>query len=350
MIKRRGKSMKSSLKKSFLTGTFITIAVFASLVFAGCSKKSDYASDYGITEQKTFFGAASGSNAMPTMSKKMSVASRSMEAPAMNDSFVMADFDDAEMEMEEAYSGNGYNQQGQGGAEAGVQDGKEYERKLIKNGNITLQVQDLSEGESAVEKWCKELNGYISYSSSDEYSAYFTVKIPSASFDKAMESVGDFGQVKNRNVSTQDVSEQYYDLKTRLETKKILQANFKQYLEKASNITDILKIERELNNVTSDIESMEGQLRRLSNQIDFSTISISLILPQGKTDPVIQPPTFGERVSRFFAQVKDFFMGVAKILLYAVICGVPCIAFLIFLYWLLFGKLGLLKKLFKKLK
>ncbi len=347
--------MKSSLKKSLLTGTFLTIAVLASLVFAACSKKSDYANDYGTAEQKAFFGASNDSVPMPTMSKKMSVANRSMEAPAMNDSFIMADYD-VEMEMdEEAFTGNGYNPQGQAGGEAGsgtvgAGSSKEYERKLIKNGNVTLQVQDLSEGESAVEKWCKELNGYISYSSSDEYSAYFTVKIPSASFDKAMESVGDFGQVKNRNVSTQDVSEQYYDLKTRLETKKILQANFKQYLEKASNITDILKIERELNNVTSDIESMEGQLRRLSNQIDFSTISINLILPQGKTDPVIQPPTFGERVSRFFAQVKDFFMGVAKILLYAVICGVPCIAFLIFLYWLLFGKLGLLKKLFKKLK
>ena len=338
--------MKSSLKKSFRTGIFLTIAVLGvSLIFAGCSKKSDYANDYGIAEQKTFFGASSGSGAMPTMSKKMSVANRSMEAPAMSDSFIMADFDDAEMEMEEAFF-----DEGAGNGVAGAGSAKEYERKLIKNGNVTLQVQDLSEGESAVEKWCKELNGYISYSSSDEYSAYFTVKIPSASFDKAMESVGDFGQVKNRNVSTQDVSEQYYDLKTRLETKKILQTNFKQYLEKASNITDILKIERELNNVTSDIESMEGQLRRLSNQIDFSTISISLILPQGKTDPVIQPPTFGERVSRFFAQVKDFFMVVAKILLYAVICGVPCIAFLIFLYWLLFGKLGLLKKLFKKLK
>ena len=336
----------TSVATTFFTATFVALAVLsASLVFTGCSRKSVYTSDYDMESPKTFFGASSSPAPAPVMSKKMSVASgRSMDA--VNESFAMADFDDVEME-EAAYVPEGT---GNNGAEAGVQNGKEYERKLIKTGNITLQVQDLTEGESAIEKWCKELNGYISYSSSDEYSAYFTVKIPSASFDKAMESVGDFGQVKNRNVSTQDVSEQYYDLKTRLETKKILQANFKQYLEKASNITDILKIERELNNVTSDIESMEGQLRRLSNQIDFSTISISLILPQGKTDPVIQPPTFGERVMDFLRQIKDFFVGVGKILLYAIICGVPCVALLFFLYWLLFGKLGLLKKLFKRLK
>lgn len=321
------------MKKYFWTIVAMT------LMLVGCKKS-----------QVAFYTDMEAPAPAPMMRKMAVASSRDMVANSKAESFAMADYDDVEMEMEEAYSGNGYNQQSQVGGEAGIGDGKEFERKLIKNGNITLQVQDLKEGEKAVESWCKELGGYISYSSSDEYSSYFTVKIPSASFDKAMQSVGDFGQVKNRNVSTQDVTEQYYDLKTRLETKRILQANFKKYLEKASNITDILKIERELNNVTSEIESMEGQLRRLSNQIDYSTISISLILPQGKTDPVIQPPTFGEKVRQFFTQVKDFFMGVAKILLYAIICGVPCVAILIFLFWLLFGKLGLIKKLFKKLK
>lgn len=227
---------------------------------------------------------------------------------------------------------------------------KGYERKLIKNGNVTLQVQDLADGEAAIENWCKKFSGYISYSSSNEFSSYFTVKIPSKSFETAMESIGNFGQIKNRDVSTQDVSEQYYDLQTRLQTKKILQANLTKYLERAENITDILKIEKELNSVTSEIESMEGQLKRLSNQIDYSTISINLVLPQGKTDPVIQPPTFGENVRYFLSQVKAFFIRIAKILLYAVICGIPCLAIIAFLYWLLFGKLGLIKKLIKWLK
>lgn len=225
-----------------------------------------------------------------------------------------------------------------------------YERKLIKNGNVTLQVQDLSNGEVAIENWCKTFSGYISYSSSNEYSSYFTVKIPSKDFEKAMESIGNFGQIKNRDISTQDVSEQYYDLQTRLQTKKILQANLTKYLERADNITDILKIEKELNIATTEVESMEGQLKRLTNQIDFSTISINLLLPQGKTDPVIQPPTFGENVRYFLSKVKAFFIKIAKILLYAVICGIPCLAIIAFLYWLLFGKLGLIKKLIKWLK
>lgn len=338
--------MKKSVGK-YLPLFVIGLAAL-SLFFAGC-KKASFSKGSGADEV-AFYTDMEAPAPAPMMRKMAVASSRDMVANSKAESFAMADYDDVEMEMEEAYTGNGYNQQSQAGGEAGIQDISEFERKLIKNGNITLQVQDLKEGEKAVEAWCKELGGYISYSSSDEYSSYFTVKIPSASFDKAMQSVGDFGQVKNRNVSTQDVTEQYYDLKTRLETKRILQANFKKYLEKASNITDILKIERELNNVTSEIESMEGQLRRLSNQIDYSTISISLILPQGKTDPVIQPPTFGEKVRQFFTQVKDFFMGVAKILLYAIICGVPCLALLIFLFWLLFGKVGLIKRLFKKLK
>lgn len=225
-----------------------------------------------------------------------------------------------------------------------------YERKLVKTGNLTVQVTDLSQVEERLEKWCTGLGGYVSYSSSDETSSYYTVKIPSHLFDSALETAGTFGQVKNRNVSVSDVSEQYYDLQTRLQTKKVLQKNLTSYLERADNLTDILKIEKELNNVTGEIESMEGQMKRLTDRIDFSTLSIMFILPEGKTDPAIQKPTFSENIHLFLLRVKNFFLGFLKCVLYAVVCGVPCIAFAVLLYWLLFGKVGVVIKIFRKLK
>lgn len=224
------------------------------------------------------------------------------------------------------------------------------ERKLIKSGGITLQVENLSEGQESVESWCKNLGGYVADCSSSESDAYFTVKVPAAKFDEAMNSAGNLGIVKNRNMSTQDVSEQYYDLETRIASKKLMRDNFKRYLAQSTNMSDTIKIERELNNVLSEIESMEGRMRRLSGQIEYSTINVTLRLPGGKIVPDVQGPSFGENLKEFFRNVAGFFSGVFVVICYAVICGIPVLGIICLLFWLLFGKVGLIKKLFRKLK
>lgn len=224
------------------------------------------------------------------------------------------------------------------------------ERKLIKNGTISVEVQNLQNAEEKVSEWCASFGGYIESSSTSTSDSSFTVKVPSAKFDAAIESAGKFGSVKNTTVSLQDVSEQFYDLKGRLETRKVLRDKLSGYLKQASTMQDMLKIERELNNVQSEIESMEGRLNMLSNQIDYSTISVFITLPYNTTTGGFKFPDFGDGARRFFANVIAFFAGFASVLLYAVICGIPLCAVVALLYWLLFGKIGLLKKLFKKLR
>ncbi|MCQ2398346.1 MAG: DUF4349 domain-containing protein [Sphaerochaetaceae bacterium] len=298
----------------------VSVLVIITVLFAGCSKSNvaDKESAYGYAVEEAVYEAPR----MAMKSVSVSNTSAGFTADAV------------------AYDA----------APEPAPSVESYERKLIKTGNITVQVPDLAEIETKLETWCASLGGYVSYSSSDETSSYYTVKIPSNLFDSAFETVGTFGQVKNRNVSVSDVSEQYYDLQTRLQTKKVLQKNLTSYLERADNLTDILKIEKELNNVTSEIESMEGQMRRLTDRIDYSTLSVMFVLPEGKTDPAIQKPTFSENVHSFLLKVKNFFMSFLKCVLYAVVCGIPCIAFVALLYWLLFGKVGLVLRIFRKLK
>ncbi len=228
-------------------------------------------------------------------------------------------------------------------------ESSQTERKLIKNGYISIQIQSLDQTESSVESLSKKYGGYISSSNRSERQSSFTVKIPCKNFDSAMQDAGALGTLKNRSISTRDVSEQYYDLKTRLETKKILQSKLQTYLKQASNLSDILKIEKELNNVTSELESMESQIKRLSNQIEFSTIDINFYLPEYK-EVSVHKPSFSEKLMNFGSSLKVFFAVFVKILLYIVICGIPLTATAAFFYWLLFGHLGLIKKLFKKLK
>ena len=227
---------------------------------------------------------------------------------------------------------------------------KKAERKLIKNGYLTVEVPDLAKSESAVEAWCKTFDGYIASTSTSERNSNYTVKIPSAQFDEAMKAIGEIGIVKSHGVSTQDVSEQFYDLQTRLSTKKVMKANLEKYLSQAKDIKDLLQIETELNSVISDIESMEGRMKRLSNQIDYSTINITMQLPYGKTDSGFSFPDASNGLRKFISNIISFFAKCLVVFFYIIIGGIPVLAILAFLYWLLLGKVGLLKKLYLRLK
>ena len=105
-----------------------------------------------------------------------------------------------------------------------------------------------------------------------------------------------------------------------------------------------------LNSVIEDIESTESRFKRLSNQIDYSTIYIDMHFAHGKDEGGIILPDVKESWNTFISNIIAFFWGLLKVLFYIVIFGIPLIALAAFFFWLLFGKVGLLVKLFKKLK
>lgn len=223
------------------------------------------------------------------------------------------------------------------------------EKKLVKTGFVMLEVQSLSEANTAVESWSSSFGGYISNSYSNQMNASYTVKIPASHFDEAMKTVGDFGILREHSVSTQDVSEQFYDLETRLSNKKVMRENLQKYLSQAKDIKDMLQIEKELTAVLSEIESMEGSIKRLSNQIDYATITVSVQLPYGKDETGWSFPDMGEGFRKFVSNTVSFFARCFTCFFYIIVCGIPILAIVGFLYWLLWGKIGLLKKLYHRL-
>lgn len=284
--------------------------------------------------------------AAPRMSAKSVAAADTMvfEDVAVEEAMVEAEAAEYQLAPEPAPATGGSFQEG-------LADGHiQQERKLIKNGSVSLEVEQLSSTEDAVLQWCQSFGGYVASSFSHENSASFTVRIPAASFDDAMAAAGSLGRVRSRNISTQDVSEQFYDLRTRLDTRKILRDRLQSYLAQAKDMEDLLHIERELNSTLTEIESMEGRMRRLSNQIDYSTITVDASLPYRTTDQGFQWPSLDRTVRRFLSNVVDFFVGFVAVVLYIIIFGIPILGLLAFLYWLLLGRVGLLRKIFKGLK
>lgn len=224
------------------------------------------------------------------------------------------------------------------------------ERKLVRTGSISLEVESLAKTNSAVQSWASSLGGYVANSNESGTFLSISVRIPSNRFDEAMSSLGSFGRTLSRSVSSKDVTEQFYDLETRIKTKELMLERLNNYLSNAKNVSDMIQIEGKLNDVTTELESMKGRMKRLSSQIDFSTIDISARLPSNKTEDGFVLPDARGRFRDFVGNILGFFVILIFIVLYVAVFGTPIVLILAFFYWLCFGKLGLIRRLFAKLR
>lgn len=154
------------------------------------------------------------------------------------------------------------------------------ERKLIKNGDLSFETSDVNQMKVKVEALCKELNGYISNESQNNYGERLqynqVIRVPNDKFDLLLVKLEEEAvTVENKNIHTQDVTEEFIDVEARLKTKKELEARYREILKQAKTVQDIISIEGQLSTVRSEIESMEGRLTYLKNQVAFSTLSVS---------------------------------------------------------------------------
>jgi len=160
------------------------------------------------------------------------------------------------------------------------------DRKLIRRGFLNLVVVEVGKTKTEIQKICKEFSAYTSsetqttYDERLEYSQ--VIRVPAAHFDVLVQKIEALGsQVKNKNIETSDVTEEFIDKEARIKTKKELENRYREILKQAKLVSDILSIEAQLNQVRADIESMEGRLNFLRNQVAFSTLSLSFYEPVG---------------------------------------------------------------------
>ena len=222
------------------------------------------------------------------------------------------------------------------------------ERKLIKSANVRIRVENLSAADDAVNALLKKYDAYAASTNIEENSRYYSLRVPAKFYDIFLAETGSVGRLINRYENTEDVTLRYYDLEGRLATKKELLKTFQAYLGKAKTIEEIMSVEARLSELQYDIEGTGIQLRNLANRVDYATIDLSLL------GPVMSSPnrgfTFGERVKQLFGGFGGFLSAVAMVLLGIVIYGIPILLLLGLLFVLLFGRIGLAKKLWRLIK
>jgi hypothetical protein len=217
-------------------------------------------------------------------------------------------------------------------------------RKLVKTGAVSVESRDMAETEASARALTERLGGYVSSSNDYQYSLSMTLRVPQAKFNEAMKGASGLGRVISRSESVDDVSLRYADLESRIESKKILKERYETYLRGAKKVDDLLAIERSLNDVLSELDAFETQFRVLADQVDYATLTFNASLPP-ESLPASERSFLGG-LSRIWDAFRGFlfFLGFALVAL--VLFGVPAVLLLGLLYWLCFGKIGIVRKFF----
>lgn len=145
-------------------------------------------------------------------------------------------------------------------------------RILVYTAGINLKVKNTDSAIAKIRIIASRYDGYI-VSMSDNKAE---IRVKADKLFDAVNDVGAIGKIKYKNIYGQDVTEEYYDYEIRIENAKKARERYLELLAKAENVEAALKVEKELERLNSDIDLMEGKLNKLSQLIDYSTITVYL--------------------------------------------------------------------------
>ena len=154
------------------------------------------------------------------------------------------------------------------------------ERKLTKDGMLRFETPDAQKTRAAILKVITEAKGYVASDSKDEeegrQTSTITLRVPADQFDALVDRItAEAGKIDYKNIEVNDVTQEYIDLDARLKTKKDLEARYQELLKRANSVDEVLKVEAQIGSLRAEIESAEGQMRYLKNQVALSTLTVT---------------------------------------------------------------------------
>jgi hypothetical protein len=213
-----------------------------------------------------------------------------------------------------------------GGATGEGLDAAQADRSIIKTGEITVEVDNVAETTGAIRALALELDGYISSSFQGQFeeSATLTMRIPADRFDEALAAIHELdGEVKAEATREEDVTAVVVDIEARLTNLRAAEVEYRELLDRAERIEDILAIQNQLFQVRGEIEAMEAQLKYFNDQTEMATLTVSVIpgaVEQATTD--FDP---GAIVQQAVAQLVSVGQWLVAAGIWFVIVGLPLI-------------------------
>lgn len=156
------------------------------------------------------------------------------------------------------------------------------EQSLISTGNVALRADDVGQARFDVQKVVDALAGEVAQEkteadkSGEIERARMVLRVPSADFAEAMESLEGVAGLISTRTNVDDVTTEVIDTDIRVELQRRSIDRIQLLLDRAESIRDIVSIESQLSRRQADLGSLEQQQAYLADQTSMATITVSL--------------------------------------------------------------------------
>lgn len=170
------------------------------------------------------------------------------------------------------------------------------ERMVIKNASISITVPNPAESADAIGKMAEAMGGFVVTSNVYQETLYdgrkaprasITVRVPAEKLTEALAQIKQgAGQVLNENISGQDVTGEYTDLRSQLTNLERAENQLSEIMASAHKTEEVLQVYNELTRIRGEIELIKGQMKYYEEAAALSAISVELIA-DAATQPIM---------------------------------------------------------------
>jgi hypothetical protein len=181
---------------------------------------------------------------------------------------------------------------------AGATVAQSVERLVIKNADLSIVVDDPAAEMDGIIKLAEDVGGFVVTSNlfqrelesgAEVPQGSITIRVPAERFTEIITQLeGGANRILSKNVSGQDVTQEYTDLQSRLRNLEQVEDELREIMASASDTEDVLNVYNQLTNITGQIEVTKGQIQYFEQSAALSAITITLI-----ADAAVQPLTIG---------------------------------------------------------
>jgi hypothetical protein len=210
------------------------------------------------------------------------------------------------------------------------------DRLIIRNGYLTLTVENTLTTQQEIEKIVAGLadegaflvssSAHTNYEGESPY-IDIAIRIPATEFDEIMDRLAGMAvKVDERTESAQDVTAEYVDIETRLETLEAARDRLLEIMKQSATTEELLLAEQQLTQRETEIESLKGRMKFLSESARLSSITINLH-PYQPSQPLDTNWRPAETTRRAFDTLVNSLRGFADFMILFVIAILPWLLF-----------------------
>ncbi|HEX9897048.1 MAG TPA: DUF4349 domain-containing protein [Dehalococcoidales bacterium] len=155
------------------------------------------------------------------------------------------------------------------------------DRMIIRTGNVDIVVEDVQVAIDNITQLAESMQGFVvnsmTWRSGNALYGTISIRVPADSYNNVLKMIRDTAiEVNSENTTASDVTEEYIDLKAKLSNLEATEKQLLLIMEKANTVEDILKVQSQLSNTRSEIESIKGSIQYIERTASMSLLQIQL--------------------------------------------------------------------------